>query len=145
MNFEDCLKNKSVKKVSSGKEAGKSLLKLVEARLIEVKKIENPTLKVEAYYEILKELITILLFNEGYKSYSHECLISFLKRKFSDKLSLGKIELINQLRLLRNDIAYRGIFVEKDYLNRNEKEILIIINLLKDLAKNYRNLTQKKI
>lgn len=134
MNFEDCIKKRYIKKVNGGREAGKSLLKLVEARLIEVEKIENATLKVEAYYEILKELITILLFNQGYKSYSHECLISFLKENFSDELNTGNIELINQLRLLRNDIAYRGVFVEDDFLNRNEKEIVEIIKLLKNLV-----------
>ncbi len=137
MNFDDCLKNKSVKKVSGGEETGKSLLRLVEARLVEVKKMENPTLKVEAYYEILKELITILLFNEGYKSYSHECLISFLEKKFHDRINDGQIELIDQLRLLRNDIAYKGVFIDNDFLNRNEGEILAIVNLLKNLVRDF--------
>jgi uncharacterized protein (UPF0332 family) len=137
MNFEDCIKNKSLKKVNEGVEAGKSLFELVSIRLNELKKLENPTLKVEVYYEVLKELMTILLFNEGYKSYSHECLIIFIRDNFNDKLDSGRIDLINQLRLLRNDIAYRGAFVDEDFLKRNEKDIMVIINILKDLIEKW--------
>ena len=92
--------------------------------------IRTATLRAESYYEIIKELITSLLAVEGFKSYSHECLISFLEYK-SRNFNKQEINLIDQLRIIRNDIAYRGIFIEDDYLIRNEKKILEIINKLK--------------
>ena len=44
-----------------------------------------------------------------------------------------QIELMDQLRVMRNDIAYRGAFVEDDFLNRNERNILDVIKILKGL------------
>ena len=96
--------------------------------------LTNTTLKVEAYYEIIKELATALLSLNGYKSYSHECLISFINDNFSGKFTGMQIELIDQLRIMRNDIAYRGAFVDNDYLDRNETNILSIIKTLRGLT-----------
>jgi len=39
---------------------------------------------------------------------------------------------MDQLRRLRNDIDYRGEFLDKDYLNRNEKQIRNIISRLEE-------------
>lgn len=115
------------------KETSKSLVKLAELRLDNIKNIKNATLKVESYYEIIKELITALLILHGYKSYSHECLISFVKEMYKNKFTGMQIELIDHLRILRNDIAYRGAFIDVDFLERNEDDIITIINRLKEL------------
>jgi len=133
MSFEECVRRKLVKKMVKNRETSNSLIKLAEISAENLLKINNPTLRTEAYYEILKELMTALLSLEGYKSYSHECLISFVKNKFSNKFSLMQIELIDQLRILRNDIVYRGDFVKKDFLERNEGDIQNIIKILKEI------------
>lgn len=130
MNFEDCIKKRLVIKKSVDREMSKSLRKLVDFRLSDVEKLSTTTLKVEAYYEIIKESITALLSLKGYKSYSHECLISFIENNFSQNFSNAEIKLIDQLRVIRNDIAYRGIFVEDDYLIRNFDAIQRIIKKL---------------
>ena len=133
MNFEDCVRKGFVKKSGKNREISNSLVKLADIRLGGIDKFTNATLKVESYYEIIKELLTALLAAEGYKSYSHECLISFVRDKFSYKFTGMQIELMDQLRVMRNDIVYRGAFVEDDFLNRNERNILDVIKILKGL------------
>lgn len=133
MNFDDCIKKGLVKKTAENKAISSSLVKLANIRLEDIGKFSSTTLKVESYYEVIKELITALLAADGYKSYSHECLICYIHDKFSHKFTGMQIELIDQLRVIRNDIAYRGAFVDDDFLHRNENDILLIINTLKDL------------
>lgn len=67
---------------------------------------------------------------EGYKSYSHECLIFFLERYYPQTINSEELRLIDQLRKLRHDIMYRGSTVAEDYLSRNETKINIIIKKL---------------
>ena len=134
MNFEECLRKRLVIKKSEDKAIVKGLLEMVNVRFKEVENIRNTTLKVEAYYEIIKELMTALLSDEGYKAYSHECLISFVKEHYGD-FTDSEIYLINQMRIIRNDLAYRGDFVEDDFLERNKEKILIIISKLKKVIK----------
>ncbi len=135
MNFEDCIKKRLVNKRSVDKEMADSLNSLVDIRLRNMKNLDNTTLKIESYYEVIKELLTALLSLKGYKSYSHECLILFLKDRHSKDFTTAQIELIDQLRVMRNDIAYRGFFVEEEYLTRNELQITGIIDQLKQLLK----------
>ena len=132
MNFEECLRKKLVIKKSEDKAIVRGLLEMVNVRFKEVGNIRNTTLKVEAYYEIIKELMTALLSDAGYKSYSHECLISFVK-EHCENFTDSEIHLINQMRLIRNDLAYRGDFVEDDFLERNKEKILMIISKLKSV------------
>ena len=84
MKFEECLKKRLVIKKSEDKAIVKGLLEMVNVRFKEVGNIENTTLKVEAYYEIIKELVTALLSDAGYKSFSNECLISFVKESYDN-------------------------------------------------------------
>lgn len=133
MKFDECIRKKLVIKKSIDLEIVKSLKSLVDIRLTNINGVKEPTLRVEAYYEIIKELLTALLIGHGYKSYSHECLVSFLEEHCSTNFTKADVHLIDQLRIIRNDIAYRGAFVEKDYLLRNEKRIGIIIDKLKQL------------
>lgn len=65
---------------------------------------------------------------EGYKSYSRECLIDFVRDRFASKFTGMQIELIDQLRVMRNDIAYRGAFIEDDFLERNEFRLNGFVN-----------------
>lgn len=132
MKWSDCLKQK-VKEIKPDLERAKSMRQLAEKRLGEINKRRGNTpaeFIVEDYYETVKELITALLYAEGYKSYSHECLILFLEKYYSQKILLDELSLIDQLRKLRHDIMYRGSMVAEDYLNRNEIKINTIISKL---------------
>lgn len=133
MEWQQCL-NTNVKQRSPNPEEARSLLKMAKIRLEDnnrrERKQENISLIVETYWEVNKQLITALLNLNGYKSYSQDCLITFVEKlyEFSD----ANLELMDQLRRLRNDIDYRGEFLDKDYLNRNEKQIRKIISKLEE-------------
>jgi len=130
-----------VRKVRTDRELAASILKMIEIRMkaLELKnKKKFTSLVVEDYYEIIKESITALMALDGYKTLSHEVLIAYLK-EFYPQFSESEIMLADQLRQLRNKIAYKGFFVRPDYLERNEtriKEIALrIVGILKEKLK----------
>lgn len=133
MDWEQCL-NTNVKKRTPNPEEARSLLKMAKIRLKDNNRRErtpeNISLIVETYWEVNKQLITSLLNLNGYKSYSQDCLIRFVE-KFYD-FSDPDLERMDQLRRLRNNIDYRGEFLDKDYLNRNEEQIREIISKLEE-------------
>jgi hypothetical protein len=58
--------------------------------------------------------------------------LCYLKEKFKDfDFETNKID---ELRRIRNDINYRGFFVSKDYLERNELEFGSIIKRLSEAS-----------
>lgn len=87
-------------------------------------------LKVEAYYDLIKELIFAHLYKNAYNCTNHLCLIAYLKEKIKD--FDFEIQKIDELRKVRNEINYRGLIIKKDYLERNELEFKNIIKRLKD-------------
>lgn len=142
IDFEDCKKSKKVIKKSLDKQMSKSLVKLAKIRLSNLENLSVTTLKIETYYEAIKELITALISIQGYKSYSPECLISFIKN--FEEFNESEILFLDQLRIIRHDITYRGVFVEDDYLIRNKEKIDKIINKLLDLINQHFNKLTKK-
>lgn len=137
MRWEDCIEYK-VKKIKENPEQAKALFYLAKRRLESVKKRrkdEYPQLLIESYYDVIKELITSLLAIHGYKSYSHECLISFLEKYYPDYFDDFQLRFLDGLRKLRSDIEYRGRDIADDYLERNlsiiEKIIKILLNIIK--------------
>ena len=132
MKWDDCLEYK-VKKIKENPEQAKALLQLAKRRLESIKKRrkdEYPQLLIESYYEAIKELISSLLTIHGYKSYSHECLVSFLKEYYPDSLDDFQLRFLDGMRRLRSDIQYRGRDVADDYLERNSSTIEKIIEIL---------------
>ncbi len=118
-----------IRKVRPDNEMARSILKMIKIRLKEVEtkdRVKFTSLVVEDYYEIIKEGITALMAIDGYKTLSHEVLVGYLKKSFP-QFSDSEIFLIDQLRQLRNKIAYKGFFVNPDFLIRNEKRIQEII------------------
>lgn len=136
MKWEDCLDYK-VKKVKENPEQAKDLFQLAKRRLESIKKRrkdEFSQLLVESYYEAIKELICALLAIHGYKSYSHECLISFLDEFYPAILDDFQIHFLDNLRKLRSDIQYRGRDIADDYLDRNGLTIEKITNILLEMV-----------
>ena len=137
MKWDDCLEYK-VKKIKENPEQAKALLQLAKRRLESIKKRrkdEYPQLLIESYYEAIKELISSLLAIHGYKSYSHECLISFLKEYYPNFLDDYQLRFLDGMRKLRSDIQYRGRDVADDYLIRNSLTIEKIIEILFDIIR----------
>jgi uncharacterized protein (UPF0332 family) len=136
VRWEDCLDYK-VKKVKENPEQAKALFQLAEKRLESVKKRkkdEFPQLLIESYYEAIKELISALLAIHGYKSYSHECLVSFMEEYYPIAFDEFQIKFLDSMRKLRSDIQYRGRDVADDYLERNNQTIEKIIKILLNLV-----------
>lgn len=85
-------------------------------------------LKVEAYYDIIKELIFANLYQGGYNCSNHKCLVAYVREK--SNLSNQEIRALDELRKLRNDIGYRGFRVGKGYFKRSEGVFKQIISKL---------------
>ncbi len=125
-------------KVTPDDNKAKSILMMVETTLEMVKVIDIEKFSsnvTKEYYDILRELISILLLLDGYKTYgegAHKKLIDYLKSNY-DKFTEYEVTLIDDLRIIRNKIAYDGFFVEKNYVERKKKDILEIIDKLKDI------------
>jgi len=118
------------------KERAKSLAKLSRLRHNKISSFDIETetsLIVESYYEIIKELITALLFADGYKTLSHKDLINYLNENYNDFFNAEKIYILDDLRKRRNKIVYYGIFLSSDYLKRNEKTFDKIVDILFEL------------
>ena len=136
MNWKECVEQNIITKSQPDKERSSQMLKMAELRFeFWNRRIEDKyiSLKIEAYYDIIKELIFAHMYKNGFNCTNHLCLISYLKEKFED--FDFEIEKIDELRKVRNEINYRGFFIKKDYLERNELEFKNIINKLRDSLK----------
>ena len=126
-------KSNKIKKISIDKERSKAILNSI---LLREKFLKNNDEKefasifIETDYEIIKELITALMYLDGYKTLSHEYLISFLSKFYKD-FSEYEINLIDKLRITRNKIAYEGFLIEKDYYINKKNDIKRVIEKLK--------------
>src|SRR5210317_206324 len=117
MSWEIC-ELEHIKKVSVDEEKINSIVKMTEIRLKVLKqiKLDDETASIIAtdYYEVIKELLIALLLKNGLKSDNHECLISFFKNRFPEREY--EVNIIHQLKDVRNRVSYDGIFVKKEYI-----------------------------
>jgi len=122
-------------KITPDKEKARSIVKMVSLIKERIKKQERDkmaALIIADYYEIIKELITAILLIDGYKTLSHKDLIDYIKEKYKE-FSIHEISVLDDLRVLRNRIAYEGFFIEPSYLERNEPLFKEIIGKLENL------------
>ena len=125
-------------KISQDKEKAKNILKmiaLIEERLQNQDNERMAALIIVDYYEIIKELITAILLIDGYKTLSHKDLLEYLQERYK---GIGEYELslLNDLRVVRNRVAYEGFFVEPSFLRRKEESFKKIIQKLTTLVTN---------
>lgn len=114
-------------------EKAKNILKMIsllEQRINTQDQQTMAALILTDYYEIVKELLTALLLIDGYKTLSHKDLLDYLQEKHFECTS-HELSLLNDLRILRNRVAYEGFFIEPSYLIRNEPHFKEIIKKLK--------------
>lgn len=124
-------------KISKDKERAKDLLEMAKERLEMLKLIpKDKAYKIiEEYYEIIKELLTAIMYIDGYKTLSHVKLIEYFSTNYKE-LDETQIKLIDTLRKFRIGIVYYGRKISKDFLINNEEEIKKIISVLIKLVKN---------
>lgn len=125
MNKED------VFSISPDSERAESLLEMALDRLELLRLIPKDRVYkiVEEYYEILKELLTAVMYIDGFKTLSHVKLIEYFASRY-DILEEGEISLIDQLRKHRNGIVYYGRKLSGDFLENNEDSVKGVVDKL---------------
>lgn len=112
-----------IKKKSPDLAEAESLLSKAKRRLKRIKneKIENDNadLIFEDIYEVIRESGQSLMSKKGYKPYSHEATIAFIK-EFYKEFNEYEINTFDRFRKIRNNSIYRGIILKKE----DTKEIL---------------------
>lgn len=126
--------NDEIFKISKDKERAKNLFLQALERLSDTNLIpEERTYRfIEDYYEIIKEMITAVMYLDGYKTLSHVALIEYMNKnykKFEDK----EIRLIDTLRKYRHGIVYYGEKISKTFLVNYQSTIIKIIEKLKSI------------
>ena len=127
-------------RVTPDKLKAKSMLKMVEITLNMIKEIDITRYSsniTKEYYEVIRELMAIILLLDGYKTYgegAHKKLIEYIEANYK-QFADYELSLIDDLRIVRNKIAYDGFFVEREYIETKMKDIQRIIGKLKDIIK----------
>lgn len=112
--FELYLKEGKVKRQTPDFELAGSL---IEDSKIRIEKIKKPDIRefskiaFENAYDAIRDILDALLAADGYKSYSHEASIAYLKKyAFED----STIKELDNFRYLRNSSKYYGKDVPED-------------------------------
>ena len=117
-------------RMSKSAARAKSLKYMAEDRLTDIKHEKKPYKIVEQYYEVIKELITALMYSDGYKTLSHKSLILYLEKNYAANFGKDEFILMDDMRKLRNDILYYGKQVDRSFLINHEGKLKIIISKL---------------
>ncbi len=133
--FERYLDEGKVRVVASDPELAISLLKNVKEREksvfeLDIKKF--PLLVFENIYDCLRELLDAILALDGFKSYSHEATLIYIKKFNFPESSLFDLD---RFRRKRNDSKYYGFSHSendtheiKEFYLKNKKQLMEIIN-----------------
>ena len=127
-------------KTTPDKEKAKSILKMAETTLDMIQTIDLerfPSNAAKEYYDVIRELISVVLLLDGYKTYgegAHKKTIEYLAKHYKE-FTEQEISTIEELRTLRNRIAYDGFFLQKEHLTRKEPLLESVIHKLRDLIK----------
>ncbi len=118
-------------KISPDKERAEDLLEMSKERIHLIKRIpKDKTYKIiEDYYEIIKELLTSVMYIDGFKTLSHVKLIEYFSNKY-DILTNSQIEIVESMRKIRHGIVYYGKKISSEFLDNKKEEIDNIIKLL---------------
>jgi hypothetical protein len=116
-------------KITKDERRANALTNMARNRFLTIKELKEPYRIIEEYYEIIKELITSVMYKSGLKTLSHKALIEFAKDNIKP-LTSSDISLIDELRVKRNNIVYYGETITKEFLKTREESIKNIINKL---------------
>ena len=108
-------------KITPDEKRAEALIEMAKDRYKNMN-FKEPYRIIEEYYEIIKELITAFMYKQGWKTLSHKALVEFALENIKT-LSQGEINLIDELRIKRNNIMYYGEKVSSEFLSSREKTI----------------------
>ncbi len=108
--FENYLKDGRAKKKMPDMEEAKSLLDKAGKRINYTRELNKDTasLVLEDAYEASREAAQALMSKNGFKPYSHEATISFLKEFYNKELGEYEISELDRFRNLRNNSIYKA-------------------------------------
>ncbi len=122
-------------KISKDRERAADLVTMARERLEMLYLVpkDRPYKLVEEYYEIVKELLTAIMYADGYKTLSHISLIKYFSDNYS-ALNDEETRLVDTLRRLRNSILYYGKKVSSDFLVNHEETTKHVIDKVMEIA-----------
>lgn len=120
---------KDTERIASIKE--QALLRLAMVKILP-ERDDMISFIVEGLYEVIKELLTAYLLQNGMRSQNHQCLITFFYKKNPDYET--EAHLISQMSYYRNRLTYYGEKVPKEFYEKNKKEINKMIILIEKLV-----------
>ncbi len=114
--FEEYIKSGKVKKRTKDIVEAQSLLERSKKRMKYIRELNKETafLVLEDVYESAREAAQALMSKEGFKPYSHEATISFVKEYYKKEFSEYEIIQFDRFREIRNNALYRGQEVSVD-------------------------------
>ena len=128
-SFENYLKMGKAKRQTPDPEEASALLQQAEERLeyTQGKALNAKTAKfvLEDAYEVMRESAQSLMSLGGFKPYSHEATISFLKKFYGSTFPEEDIRAFDRFRQLRNDSVYRAAPVHEE----DAKDCLVFATL----------------
>lgn len=117
-------------KITKDEKRANALKEIAKNRFSNISSLKEPYRIIEEYYEIIKELLTAFMYSKGFKTLSHKSLLEFSSKNIKE-LSTREIDLIDELRVKRNNIVYYGEQISLEFLkNREEKIKETILKLL---------------
>jgi len=126
-------------KITPDREKAASILNMVKDRkeFISSVDIERfPTIAVENYYEIIKELAAAILLLDGIKATgesAHKETIEALSEY--KQIEEWEINLMDDLRIKRNKSSYEGKQINTSYLENKKDKIIQIMEKLENLLR----------
>jgi len=118
-------------------ERARDLFEMAQERLSEIISIlpkEKYYKIIEEYYEVLVQLMTSLMYLDGYKTLSHIALIEYVSKNYKE-FSYNEIKLVDTLRKFRHGAVYYGKKVGPEFLINYEDEIKDVIKKLSKVVK----------
>jgi len=137
--FSHYLKQNLVRKSWPNISMAKSLINKASVKLQRIKKgsmhEEESSIIFEDIYESLREASQSLMELKGFKPYSHEALVSFLKE--NKMLPLEQVSIIDNYRIVRNNSVYKA---ERVSLEKCKEALVFAIKVLPQIKKRFEDL-----
>ncbi len=118
LSFENYLKFGKIKKKTPDPEESKALFHKAQDRLEYIRN-RNVNAKIAKFvfedaYDAIRESAQALMSAKGFKPYSHEATISFVKKFYKEHFNEEEISDFDYFRKLRNDSVYRAVEISKE-------------------------------
>ena len=130
MRFEDFIKKGLVRKTSKDKSLVRALLQnsKKDIEFLNGLKINEKSVRkiMTNFYDVLRSVLEAVSVIKGYKIYSHEAYIYFLKEIKENLLAIK----FDRFRRIRNSINYYGKDISIEETKENIYEIKKMINIL---------------